>query len=338
MKRPHRVTIDRVAAESRVSRQTVSNVLNYPERVAPDTLRRVRLAIERLGYQPDRSARTMVRRRAGQVGYCLSPNSTGFMDDFLRALCAAVEASGSHLLLFTAPEGEAGLAVYADLIAQRAVDGFVCAHVVDDDPRPAWLHERGVPFAMFGRTWSSGPRPGPQPGPWVDVDGAGAAAALVAGLRELGHSRIAFLDWAGATGAMLDRGRGCAEACRAAGLPPPLAVRAEEYDSASAERAVRAALAAEDAPTAVVAASDILAVGAVHAAYAAGLRVGEDLAVTGFDDSVVAPLCPPGLTSVRQPVEVITAALVERLRDQDAGGLLVQGEVVVRLSAPIATR
>lgn len=332
MSHRRRTTIEDVAAACGVSRQTVSNAVNSPERLARDTLVRVRKAIAELGYRPDRSARTMVRGRAGQIGFCLRAGRSDFMASFLTALCRAVADGGSHVLLFTATQDNE-LSVCADLIAQRAVDGFVLANVVDDDKRQRWLHERGVPFVSFGRTWSDGA----QAGPWVDVDGAAATAELVGGLRVLGHTAVAFLDWAGSSGAAKDRRRGCSAACARAGLRPPVAVEADSEDSVAAERAVRAVLTGPSPPTAVVAASDALAIGAARAAAALGLRVGTDLAVTGFDDSALAASHQPGLTSVRQPLDAIVTGLAERLRNPALDGLLVRGEVVVRASAPIAT-
>lgn len=329
MKRTGRVTIEEVARACGVSRQTVSNAVNFPERLSESMLARVRAAITELGYRPDRSARTMVRGHAGQIGFCVRSGQSEFMTSFLTELCTALAERGSHVLLFTASRKDE-LSVCADLLAQRAVDGFVLADVVDHDERQRWLHERGVPFVSFGRTWSNRA----QLGPWVDVDGATAIAEVVFGLHGLGHTRLAFLDWAGSSGAAKDRGRGCAAACRDLGLAPPLVVEAAGNDPVDAETAVHQALRGEAAPTAVVSATDALAVGAVRAASAAGLRVGSELAVTGFDDSALAAAQQPALTSVRQPVDAVVAGLADRLRDPTLGGLLVAGEVVPRASAP----
>lgn len=313
-----------------MSRQTVSNVLNFPDRVATATRDRVLAAIARLGYRPDLRARNLAARRAGLLGYCLGDDGTGgAMGSFLRGLTRATEESGRHLLLFTAAPGLDGMGVYADLIAQRAVDAFVLADVVHGDPRHAWLAARGIPFASFGRTSLLGAE---QPGPWVDVDGAEACARLVSGLRALGHARIAFLGWAGASGAIRERGRGCRSRCAELGLPEVVAVEAAANTIGAGECAVRLLLARPEPPTAVVAASDVLAVGALRAASA----VRSELAVTGFDDSPLADAVSPALTSVRQPMgeiaEVLLALLSEPRQDR---GVLLPGAIVSRASAPI---
>ncbi|CAM3415860.1 LacI family DNA-binding transcriptional regulator [Kibdelosporangium persicum] len=330
------VTLRQVAAQAGVSRQTVSNVLNAPERVDPATRLKVRAAIESLGYQPSRTARSLATRQAGLIGYCLArhPGRSLFTDPFLHALTEAIEATGRRLLVFTAPEGAEGLATYADLIAQRAVDAFILSDTVDGDPRHGWLASRGVPFASFGRTW---PEQGEQPGRWVDVDGAGACAELVRGLHSAGHDRIAFLGWRDPVpvGAAKDRQRGWRDECRRLGLPE----QAAYADSDSMEGAAHAAATLLDAaqpPTAIVAAGDLLAVGVISEVRRRELRPGHDIWVTGFDDSLLATSVEGGLTTVRQPAAEITATLV-RLLDAGPGrsGVLLDGRIVSRSSAPL---
>jgi DNA-binding LacI/PurR family transcriptional regulator len=303
------VTVRQVAERAGVSRQTVSNVLNAPERVDPATRARVQAAIDVLGYRPNRSARSLKTRKAGLIGYCLArrPGLNPFMDVFLHALCGAVENADHHVLLFSAPDGERGMGVYGDLVAQQAVDAFVLSDTVTDDPRPRWLNERGIRFASFGRTGDG------EPGPWVDVDGATACAELVAGLFALGHRDIAFIGWSNAVVAGADRLDGWRSQCDHLGLS-----------------------AGEDMVVRVV--SDLLAVGALRAVVHRGLKVGEDVAVTGFDDSVLACAVQPGLTTVRQPIAEIAATLVQLLQAPvDTPAVLLPGEIVSRRSAPVTT-
>ncbi|WP_083753157.1 LacI family DNA-binding transcriptional regulator [Actinosynnema sp. ALI-1.44] len=331
------VTLRQVAVRAGVSRQTVSNVINAPDRVEEATLRKVQAAIEALGYQPNRTARSLATRQAGLIGHCLArhPGRSLFMDPFLHALTEAVERTGRRMLVFTAPDGAGGLATYADLVAQRAVDAFILSDTVGDDPRHTWLAGRGIPFASFGRTW---PAHGEQPGPWVDVDGAGACAEMVGRLHSAGHDQIAFVGWCDPVpmGAAHDRRRGWQEECRRLGLSEQSACA----DSDSMQAAARAtAVLLDDAnpPTAIVAASDLLAVGVLTEVRRRKLRPGHDVWVTGFDDSVLASSVDGGLTTVSQPTAEITSALV-RLLDAGAGhsgGVLLRGRIVARGSAPI---
>lgn len=333
--REQAVTLRQVAALAGVSRQTVSNVLNAPERVDPITLAKVQAAIETLGYQPSRTARSLATRKAGLIGYCLAhqPGHSLFMDPFLHAMTKAVGASGRHLLVFTAANGADGLRTYADLIAQRAVDAFILSDTVDGDPRHPWLTSRGVPFASFGRTW---PEDGHEPWPWVDVDGAGACAELVTRLHAAGHERIAFVGWPHPIGAGRDRERGWRGECERLGLSEEDCVLAPAAtDSmAGAAQAAGELLDGPRPPTAIMAASDLLATGVLGEVRRRGL----DTWVTGFDDSMLASTVEGGLTTVRQPSTLIATTLVE-LVDGDSGdkGVLLTGDVIVRGSAPLGT-
>ena len=108
-------TLKQVAAHAEVSVQTVSNALNAPHRLRPDTLQRVTRSIELLNYRPNRNARSLRTSAVELIGYCVPswPNGQAHlvMDQFLHALCASAESSGRHILLFTAPVGVEGMPV-----------------------------------------------------------------------------------------------------------------------------------------------------------------------------------------------------------------------------------
>ncbi|CAM03860.1 LacI family transcriptional regulator [Saccharopolyspora erythraea NRRL 2338] len=333
---PRATTLEQVAARAGVSRQTVSNALNAPGKVRPDTLRRVREVIDELGYRPDTKARGLRTRSSGLIGYCVAERRADsvntFMDRYLRALTAEVERTGRHVLLFTAAPGAEGLPVYEDLLARSAVDAFVLSDTQVGDPRHEWLAERGVPFASFGRTGSG---TGDQPGPWVDVDGADGTAQAVRHLLEQGHSRIGFLGLPEGNRVGDDRAEGWRRACAEAGVEASgdLVVRCADEHRDRGE-AAELLLDPGGGPTALVAANDALALGAYAALAARGLRVGTDVAVTGFDDSPTASVLVPGLTSLRQPVERVARRMVELLDEPDAaGGELLSPELVVRGSS-----
>lgn len=328
-------TLEQVAARAGVSRQTVSNALNAPEKLHPDTLARVKQVIDDLGYRPDTKARGLRTRSSGLIGYCVAERRDAsinvFMDRYLRALTTEVERTGRHLLLFTAPEGPDGLTVYEDLLARSAVDGFVLSDTRIGDPRHAWLCEKGVPFASFGRIWSDEP----QPGPWVDVDGASGTAQAVEHLVGLGHTRIGFLGLEQGNPVGDDRARGWREACAEHGAEVDdrlLARTADEHRDRGEAAALL--LDSDTPPTALVAANDAIALGAYAALEARGLRPGTDVALTGFDDSPTAAVVRPGLTSLRQPIERIAERVVRLLDNpQEEPGELLRPELVARGSS-----
>lgn len=307
------VTLKQVAAHAEVSVQTVSNALNAPHRLRPDTLERVSRSIELLKYRPNRNARSLRTSSVELVGYCVP--ATGHaplvMDQFLHELCTAAESTGRHILLFTAAPGLDGMTVYDDLYARRLVDGFILSQTESHDPRHGWLLQREIPFVSFGRVWQEST----QPGPWVDVDGAAGCAAAVRHLHETGRRRIGFLSWAETSGLAEDRLAGGRAACRELDLPtsPELVVRCAEDSFEAGARATAELLDAGGPVDGIVAISDVLALGALRELNRRGLQAGVDLGVTGFDDSPLASVVSPALTSVRQPIDEIAAELLDLL-------------------------
>ncbi|MFJ4699217.1 MULTISPECIES: LacI family DNA-binding transcriptional regulator [unclassified Streptomyces] len=339
--RPARpVTLAQVAQRAGVSTQTVSNALNSPELLAPRTLERVREAVAALDYRPHQAARSLRTRSSRLIGYGVQPAvgglSTAVLDGFLHALSDSADRAGYRVLLFAAPVGAADEAErYDELLREHAVDGFVLSGTYRGDKRPQWLHKREVPFVAFGRSWSTR-----DVGDWVDVDGAHGTAAAVDQLVAAGHRRIAFLGWPRGSGSGDDRARGWREAMRRHELPVRDLRVASVDDVDAAREAVARVL---PKVTAVVAASDTLALGCYHALRDAGRVPGRDVAVTGFDDSPAAALLSPALSSVRQPLEEVgracTRLLLSRIKNpqSEPERLLLEPELVVRDSSAAVT-
>ncbi|MFF1649164.1 LacI family DNA-binding transcriptional regulator [Streptomyces sp. NPDC058240] len=304
------VTLATVAQRAGVSPQTVSNALNSPELLRPETLDRVLRTIDELGYRPHRAAQTLRTRSSKLIGYGIRPTAPGtsapVMDRFLHALSQTADEAGYRILLFAAPPGSAGLDGYEELLDLHSVDGFVLSGTDRGDQRQAWLEKRGVPFVAFGRMWS-----GRQIGDWVDVDGASGTDAAVEHLVGLGHRRIAFLGWPRGSGVGDDRAAGWQRAMRRHGLPVR-GRRAQSVDDiASAQAAVGPLL--DAGATAVIAASDMLALGCYHALRERRVVPGADIAVVGFDDDPLAALLSPGLSTVAQPLEAVGRECVRLL-------------------------
>jgi DNA-binding LacI/PurR family transcriptional regulator len=307
-------TLKQVAAHAEVSVQTVSNALNAPHRLRPDTLQRVTRSIQLLNYRPNRNARSLRTSAVELIGYCVPSLPNGqphlVMDQFLHSLCTAAETTGRHILLFTAPTGLDGMPVYDDLHARRLVDGFVLSQTQTHDPRHGWLKEQNIPFVSFGRVWKESS----QPGPWVDVDGAAGCAEAVRHLYETGRRRIGFLSWK-RSGLAEDRLAGWRTACRELGLPnaASLAVRCAVDSIDDGARATAELLDADEPVDGIVAFSDVLALGALRELTRRGLTAGVDVGVTGFDDSPLASVVSPALTSIRQPIDEIATELIDIL-------------------------
>lgn len=228
------------------------------------------------------------------------------MHQFLQALAAAGAERGYRVLV-TAPSGDPRDEIRR-LIDGRAADAFILTDAQPGDPRADVLAEARVPFACFGRTGQALPQC------WVDVDNHGAVAAAVEHVLARGYRRLAYVGWRPASDWDAERAAGFRTGLERHGR------RAAENgvlltDEATELRKIRS-LITEVRPDAVVAGSDRLAAIVYGVAAQAGLRVGGDLAVTGFDDCVPASLLHPRLTSVAIPVAEIACRVLDRVLRQ----------------------
>lgn len=309
-----RVSLKDVAELAGVSYQTVSKVLNGQSHVAPETMARIRQAAQTLSYKPHVSARNLRTQRSRMIGYSWSSTETDqpnhILHMFLTSMVAEAELAGYHLLPFPYREGEDRVAGYRELIDSGRVDGFVITSVGYDDLRINYLLERDFPFVAFGHTSAH------DPFPYVDVDGASGLRMAVEHLMAQGHRRIAMLAWPQTSRTGNDRLQGYLAALQGAGIDidPYLIAHGEwrfEFGYTATERWLTGP--AEQRPTAVVAVSDIMAIGAMHAGQKHGLTIGRDLAVVGFDDVPMTQYLWPPLTSVRQPIREAGRKCVELL-------------------------
>ncbi|MFL6001705.1 MAG: LacI family DNA-binding transcriptional regulator [Nocardioides sp.] len=334
-------TLADVAELAGVSRQTVSNAVNNPDLLREDTLRRVQKAIAELGYLPNRAARNLRTRASHLIGMRINPAQEGTanatMDRFVHSLVETSREAGYHVLLFSGTrtgKAEDELPAYDDLLRSTAVDAFVVTDTYLGNPQAAWLEERRAPFVAFGRPWNDADARHP----WVDVDGAAGADLATSHLIERGHHRIAWIGWKKDSLLGEDRRAGWSRAMRSRDIPTTgLASRVE--DTVASGREASAILLDEAQPSAFVCASDTLAMGVLHTLADRGLRAGQDIAVTGFDDSQVAQTVPPGLTSVRQPLEQVAVEVVKALESLlstpplPSEGVLLEPTLVVRGSS-----
>ena len=334
-----RPTIETVAKRAGVSRQTVSNAANAPHRLRPETLQKVLGTIDELGYRPSQAARSLRTRSTQVIGCRLLPGNYGgtggVLDRLLHALCDAARSNGYNVLTFSVSTDDEEIGVFDDLLRRSAVDGFVLANTHHGDVRPSWLLEQSAHFVAFGRPWGVERAQHS----WVDVDGASGTEQAVNYLAALGHTRIAFLGLPEGSGVGDDRYQGWLRAMDMLGLPVKgLVVRAEDgitSGKALAEQIIEA----PNPPTALVCVSDAMAVGALRAVEDRGFRAGKDLSVVGFDDSPIASVIRPRLSSVRQPIEGVAHKLVEVLlgelsgKPRRASRVLLAPSVVARESS-----
>jgi LacI family transcriptional regulator len=319
-----------VALLAGVSTATVSRALNTPETVDPETLKRVRDAIRKLRYVPHGGARSLRSQRSRMVGaivpsfdYALYARTTSALQQRLGEHGYSVVLAEHHYDL------QQELQVTRQLI-EHAVDAFMFVGL-DHDPRLfALLEDYGRPFVL---TWGVDAA---QRHPSVGFDNRAAGHAIASHVLGLGHRRIAILS---APLEGNDRGRervaGFRAAIAEAGAPAPHVEYVQRIALGAAEEAMHKILKRKQRPTAVLATNDVMAVGAMQACRSAGVRIPQDISITGIDNTDLGATQVPGLTSVRTPiVEIGTAAaeqLIARLEGKEFAANQVMGfEVVVR--------
>jgi DNA-binding LacI/PurR family transcriptional regulator len=320
-----RPTIDDVAARAGVSSAAVSFAMNGRPGVGEATRRRILEAADELGWRPSAHARALTEARSRSIGLLLSrPVEQLEVDPFFVRFLAGVErtlARSDHDLLLRVLDTEEPVdpTAYERLAAAGRVDGFLLCDIELEDPRFEPLARAGLPAVIAGRPVT------PSPFPWVETEHARGIAAAVEHLLELGHRHVGFVGGLERYEHVQARLRVWRETLTAAGLEPgPVAFA----DAA-------ALLSAEPRPTAIVHSSDVLGAAALAAARSAGVDVPGELSITGFDDSPLAALASPPLTSVRidyaQFGEAAAAALLAAIAgDEPPGFEPAPPELVVR--------
>lgn len=336
-------TIQQLAAKSGVSVATVSRALNGSPEVSEATRKRILELARQLDYTPSAAARTLVSRRSHVVGVILDtgPGHPDLLHPFFQEVLVGLKhgagSLGYDLLLFASEEpgnGFGGTHSYLRRAGHHGVDGAVVLGFDGRDPQIARLAASDLPCIVVDADLG-GPRTG-----FVMSDNEEGARLAVRHLHELGHERIATITGTLGTRPGADRldGYGYELADLGLELPVEYVVEGDFYDE-SGYRGTRQLLELAKPPTAIFAASDLMAAGALRAANELGVRVPEDLAIVGFDDIGLASLIQPQLTTVRQDMhalgEAAAAGLARMIEEPEAAPAreLVPTRLVVRASS-----
>ncbi|MEW1644110.1 MULTISPECIES: LacI family DNA-binding transcriptional regulator [unclassified Streptomyces] len=329
-------TLEDVAREAGVSRATVSRVVNGIRNVDPEIQEVVRRAIERTGYAPNRAARSLVTRRAETVALVVSGagDITGegqdtfatrvFADPFFGRVVGGIvgflRPRSMHPVLMFSESAEAREEVLTYLRQGRA-DGALVVSTHADDPLPALLADAGLPAVLFARPSR------PVPLSYVDLAHRDGGRLAAEHLLARGCRRPATVCGPLDVAASQERLAGFRDTLARHGHPH-VPVAEGEFTLDSGLAAMSDLLARQPGLDGVFAANDLMAQGVCEAVQQQGLRVPEDIAVVGFDDSSVAVTCHPRLTTIRQPVEEMAAEMA-RLLDEHIHGVRAEPTSVV---------
>jgi LacI family transcriptional regulator len=308
-------SIKDVAARAGVSVGTVSNVLNSPERVSDEMIRRVNTAIVDLHYVRNDAARQL---RAGQsltIGLVVLDVRNPFFTDVARGAEDRADAEGLTVMLGNSDESVARETRYLDLFEQQRVLGVLISPIGDVTERLTQLRGRGIPAVLVDRTSEDGTVSS------VSVDDIAGGRMAVEHLIAQGRTRIAYLGGPLAIRQASDRYEGARQAARDHGAELELielsAMSVLEGRAAGSAIMRRAPA---DRPDAIFAVNDLVSVGALQAFTVQGstLRIPQDIAIVGYDDIDFASAAVVPLSSVRQPSALIGATALDILLEEAA--------------------
>ena len=295
-----RVTLREVAESAGVNPGTASRVLNPHTRglVKAETARRVEAAARRLGYEPNRAARSLRTRRSHSVGVIIPDFTNPLFPPMVRGIEDTLAPAGYTALLTNTDGDEERAKTAFETLRGRQVDGFILATAAREDPLVTLAMEEELAFVLVNRTVD---RKGVSA---VVPDDRGGVDQVVRYLHDLGHTAIGYVAGPQSVSTGLVRYRGFLEAMDARGLEVTdrSVVFCANYTEGAGAAAARELLEAWPGCTAVLAANDLAALGVYDVAQELGYRCPDRLSVVGFNDMPFADKFNPPLTTVSVPV------------------------------------
>ena len=301
-------TILDVAARAGVSKSLVSLVMHDSPSVSEGKRQAVLEAAAALGYRPNAVARSLVQRRTRVLGVMLSDLHNTFFADVLDGVAGRAGERGYKAMLNTGNRAISGEAEAIETLLELRSDGLILAAPRLDAARIAEA-ARSVPVVLVARTITASRVD------CVSNDDTAGAALAVDHLVALGHRRIAHIDGGQGAGAQARR-EGFVRAMRRHGLAGQARTARGDYTEEGGAKGVNALLARGSRPTAIFAANDLSAVGALDALTRRGLRVPDDISLVGYDNTSLAALRHIDLTTIDQPREAMGRTAVDLLLER----------------------
>lgn len=327
-------TIADVAKLAGVSTMTVSRVINNSGYTSQETRERVEKAIQELGYIPNSLARSLRYKRTRTIGLILTDITNPFFTTLARGVEDAASEHGFSVIFCNTDESSEKEGSYVNILTQKQVDGLLLVPTAGSAESIELFENRGLPFVLLDRR---------VPGAEVDVvrsDSEQGAYELVNYLLSIGHQRIAALGGSLEITSSTDRIEGYHRAMEEANLKhETFRTYFSSYSIEGGYQACKKALSVAPRPTALFAANNFVAVGALRALHEVGLRVPADMSLVAFDDLPAMVGLEPFLTIIEQSAYEMgrrgTQLLLERL---DGGGshesqeILLPTQLIIRRS------
>lgn len=319
---PSMPTVEDVAAAAGVSTATVSRCLNSPAVVSETTRQRVMRAVSALGYAPNFGARALAAQCTNTFGAIVPTMANAI---FARGLQAFQEELGGNGVTLLVASSSYDPEVEAEQIRTLIARGADALLLIGHDREPdlyALLDRRQVPYVVAWVADRTETRLS------IGFDNRAAMRLMTDEVLALGHARLGFISGIqSGNDRARERARGVLESVEAHGLPPDAAETIEtRYSIANGASAFAALMSRQPRPTAVLCGNDVLAAGAIRQAHALGLRVPEDVSITGFDDIDIAEITTPALTTVRVPHKEMGRGAAAMLLDLTRGRAVPRSE------------
>jgi LacI family transcriptional regulator len=329
-------TIREVAKRAGVSPITVSRVINDYDYVSQDTRERVKAVIEELGYVPNMLGPSLRFKQTMTLALVMTDITNPFWTTVARGVEDVAQANGYNTILCNTDESETKQDQYLKMLLRRRIDGILLVPACSDDPKPVQLiQKQGIPVVLLDRYI---------PDVQVDIvraDSEAGAYKLTQHLLSLGHERIAILTGRQTVSTAVDRANGYMRALADAGLPESATqlywgkfTQESGYDMACQ------ALSAAQSPTALFAANNFIAFGALQALQEAGLNVPDEIAVVTLDDTPPTFPVDPFLTVLSQPAREMgqqaARLLLDRMNesiDSEYRHIVLPTELIIRASS-----
>ncbi|RBW69037.1 LacI family DNA-binding transcriptional regulator [Bacillus taeanensis] len=324
-------TIYNVAEQAGVSIATVSKVINNTGRISDKTKKKVLKVMKELNYQPSVVASALTGKRTQTIGLLIPNIANPFFAEIARSMEDRAHELGFSVVMCSTDYQQEKEEKYISLLIRKQVDGFILAsgfkstHLIEE------LVKQKIPVALIAHDIASLSLD------TVSVDDYKGGYQAVSHLASLGHERISII--AEEVRSNDDRIRGYQDALEAYGLifDSSLLTRTASTVDAGKQEAERL-LRLKERPTAIFASNDILAIGAIQGARACGLSVPEDISIVGFDNTILATISDPPLTTVAQPVHDMGRHVMDLLVEEIEGKktmkqrMMLSPELVVRNS------
>ncbi|MCE1252013.1 MAG: LacI family transcriptional regulator [Anaerolineae bacterium] len=328
-------TIHDVAKRAGVAPITVSRVINNTGYISPETRQIVNKAIAELGYVPNVLARSLRSKRTNTIALVLTDITNPFFTIMARGVEDTASDAGFNVIFCNTDESEEKEKKYIQLLLQKQVDGILLVPAKSTSKSVDYVQERDIPVVVLDRRVSNN---------LVDVvrcDSEGGAYQLVKLLIDLGHRRIALLNGSVDVSTSEDRLSGYKRAMQEAGAEAEELYYYGTFTQASGYELARRVMAQTPRPTAIFAANNLIAIGALWALQEMGLKVPEEIAVVSFDDLPQSLVAYPFLTVATQPAyemskkatDLLIARLNDKAPDDQCQNIVLPVELIVRSSS-----